>query len=184
MCLDSSTKKGPISPSSKKGVIHTCMKKECKWYNGGTTMWKDLLTIFGGLVALVGLIFIPLTPLPAYAIEVTNPFGNHPFGGKILDKTSCNCPLPYGTLIDVGPPRGGSFLFVGGVTSLFGIGSKLYEYKALDEGNWVLGLAKGPPLPCTQWTLTGQCKEEGQGSYISIIGTSDNASLFSKLNPF
>lgn len=98
-----------------------------------------------------------------------------PFGGRILDVQSCNCPLPYGKLIIVGPPKEGIFVVIDGILGIIGLGTNVYEYRRIERGNWVLGLSQAIPVPCSQWTFTllgPTCSEAGVGWYVSDIGTS------------
>lgn len=78
-----------------------------------------------------------------------------PFGGQIIAaRPGNNC-----LVIDVGPPRGGEYVFVYGL-------SQLFSFFSLRPGAWVLGLS-GPPFVC----FIGKIPI-GAGPAIMIVGTS------------
>lgn len=84
---------------------------------------------------------------PAFAI---------PFGGPIINSRPGNgC-----VVIDVGPPRGGEFVFQKGVSILFAF------FNIIRPGAFVLGLA-GLPLVCFLGKIP-----IGAGPAIIIVGTS------------
>ncbi len=174
------------------------VKKVPKWYNEQTDMWKDFLTIFSGLLVLTGLLFLPMLPVPTQAVDIpSDPFGNHDFGGIVVDKKTCSCNFfVYGWLIKIDRPwesgPGGAissapgqdewYLLVGGLTRFVPVlggvvSSQVYEYDEVKEDRWVLGLAKGPDLACTHVTCNSSCcgtccPRDEKGPWISIIGTS------------
>jgi hypothetical protein len=143
------------------------------------SLLRDLCIVLAGISILSSTMFLfPALPKIQLAhAQLTNPLGVQPFGGRILDTQTCNCPLGAGLAtfgskwIEVGDPRGGQFIYLQGLSSFVGLGSKLYEYKELDEGNWVLGLAAGPPLQCQYIGFCFGCCSKF-GKRISIVGTS------------
>src|SRR3989344_5101636 len=87
------------------------------------------------IVALVtfGLL---VTPVAVFALSFSNPIGGA-FGGRITLVIPCTCSVPPTMLkITVGPPSGGSFIYIPGV-------STLYRFYKLLPPSWVLGLSFG-----------------------------------------
>lgn len=116
------------------------------------------------LFSAVGLMFvsISLTSLPSFGGS-----GGGVFGGQITDKISCTCSMS--TLIKVGSPKGGTFIKTAT--------SKVYDHKALDINNYVLGNTKSSKATCNRLeydpaTRTVRCKRKGSGNVIDKIGTS------------
>lgn len=65
------------------------------------------------------------------------------FGGRII--TIFPCTFTPGTLVlTISPPRGGSYLYIPGV-------SRLFSYFSLKLGSWALGSAS-PGATCFYWT--------------------------------
>lgn len=129
---------------------------------------RQPLTVIVAIGIILG-VFMTSTNLGQAAVPFIGPFG-----GKIIKKTSCTCPVPYGKLIVVGLPKPGVFMVVDGLLGFLGV-SKVYDYKDFSEGNWVLGLSKPIPIPCNKWevSLTGvSCKPKGAGFFVSKVGTS------------
>lgn len=102
--------------------------------------------------------------------------GGIPFGGKVLNNTYCD---PYSPpcycggaeeLIDVGPPRRGTFAINNETT--------IYEFYDWSAGNWVLGLAHFYNDICFLQVINPftfgcvYCQYIGNGPAINIMGTS------------
>ena len=112
------------------------------------------------LVLILSFILIYLLmPSVANALSIPSGFGGA-FGGKILTVIPCTCTRSL--LLIVGPPKGGLFLYVPGL-------SRLYQNFSLIPGRWILGTSIGK-APC----LTGfppVCIPTGSGAIIRKIGT-------------
>ncbi len=89
------------------------------------------ILIRGLAISITLLFFASLAP-SVYALSL-----NKPFGGRVILRTVCSS----GWGIIVGPPKGGPYVFIDGV-------SKLYDYRSAVIPNWVLGLAGAIPVPC------------------------------------
>lgn len=101
--------------------------------------------LFG--VAVAGL-FLGLA-LPVFA------FVPGPFGGQIFTvRSGNNC-----IVLDIGPPRGGEYIFVYGA-------SQLFAFFTLRPGAWVIGLSAVP-----QVCFAGKVPI-GAGPTVIMIGTS------------
>lgn len=106
-------------------------------------------------------IFLNKLVKPVYAFGIVH------FGGKVLKKTSCFCPLPGGILFSVSSPRGGTFF----ASSIFLTSPLFYKWKKLDEGVWVLGNAFDQPVVCGFPSMYG-CTIFGIGKPVFMMGTS------------
>ena len=114
--------------------------------------WFFILTAFLLLVSL-------LLPISVNALSIPG-FGGS-FGGRILTVIPCTCSASL--LLIVGPPKGGSFIYRPGV-------STLYRNYRLTPGNWALGNSSGRDV-----CLTGVppfCVPAGNGPIIRRMGTS------------
>lgn len=88
-----------------------------------------------------------------------------PFGGQIVFRKHCECPVP-GFMITVSGPVGGNFLFTPAVTKLF------MNYNVFSTGNWVLGLHTGVPIGCGNFE-DGYCWDQiPMRGIMTIVGTS------------
>lgn len=84
------------------------------------------------------------------------------FGGRILGVQYCTC--SFNLLLYVGPPKGGSFIYSPGISTLY------KYYQVFRGGPWALGTSTGRGV-CLQYAgLT--CVSTGTGSIIRKIGTS------------
>ena len=116
------------------------------------------------VVAIIVILITLTIPLSVSAISFSNPLSS-PFGGRITSIIPCTCSVPPTMLkITVGPPKGGSFLYIPGI-------STLYMFYNLLPPSWVLGLSIGRreclvgiPPACTSVGLGG--------TIIRIVGTS------------
>jgi len=114
-------------------------------------------------IILFTVLLLATVPLSVFAV-VLNPLGTS-FGGRVTSIIPCTCSIPPTMLkITVGPPKGGSFLYIPGI-------STLYMFYNLLPPSWVLGLSIGRreclvgiPPACTSAGLGG--------TIIRIIGTS------------
>ena len=88
------------------------------------------------ITAIIVVLIILFTPLSVFAFSFSNPLGS-PFGGRITSVIPCTCSVPPTMLkITVGPPKGGSFLYIPGI-------STLYQHYNLLPPSWVLGTSIG-----------------------------------------
>lgn len=88
-----------------------------------------------------------------------------PFGGMILYRHYCECPVP-GFIVVVSGPVGGNFLYVPGATQLFP------NFNILGLGNWVLGLHTGVPVGCGHYSH-GYCADQvPTRGIMTMVGTS------------
>lgn len=127
---------------------------------------KNMKLIFISVIAVVAFVatvalFVPSSP---YYALIADPLGS-PFGGRITSIIPCTCSVPPTMLkITVGQPRGGSFLFIPGVSTLY------RNYKLLPP-SWVLGTSIG-----RRECLVGippACTSAGfGGTIIRMVGTS------------
>jgi len=106
-----------------------------------------------------------LSPFDVFALSL-NPV-NSLVGGRKITTIPCLC-SPGTLMITVGPPRGGTFIYVPGI-------SRLYRFYSLWPPSWSLGLASGNRT-CYQPTPT-QCPccpgiPVGNGPIIRMMGTS------------
>lgn len=106
------------------------------------------------------------SPLNSSAFVISNPLGS-PFGGRITSVVPCTCsgiPPFIPIKITIGPPVGGSFIYIPFV-------SKLYSYYNLLPPSWTLGTSSG-----RRECLVGfppACVSVGfGGTIIKIVGTS------------
>ena len=116
------------------------------------------------LAFVLTIILVAFVPSTSFAILISNPLGS-PFGGRITSIIPCTCSIPPTMLkITVGPPLGGSFLYIPRV-------STLHLYRNLLPPSWVLGNSVG-----RRECLTGfppVCVSVGLGgTIIRIVGTS------------
>lgn len=114
------------------------------------------------LLIIIGVLTIPFTAL---ALSL-NPL-NTQFGGRITLVAPCIC-SPGTLMIKAGPPKGGTFIYVPFV-------STLYKFRVLIPGVWSLGLASGRrtcyiPAPKPPYCSPGI--PIGSGPIIRKIGTS------------
>ncbi len=90
-----------------------------------------------------------------------------PFGGLILAITACAVPAA-GLLLHIGPPRGGDFLYIPGI-------SRLFAFFSIRPGAWTLGLAGPDELGCFIRVSVRRgfiLQLVGEGAPILIMGTS------------
>lgn len=111
------------------------------------------------LVAVFFILISLLLPTTATALSFPLNFGGA-FGGKILSVIPCTC--AFSLLLRVGPPKGGSFLYVPGV-------SKLHQNFSLIPGRWILGTSFGRASCLTGFPPF--CAPFGSGAIIRKIGT-------------
>jgi len=105
-----------------------------------------------------------LTPVAAFALVFSNPLGGA-FGGRITTVIPCTCSVPPTMLkITVGSPKGGSFIYIPGVSTLY----KLYK---LLPPSWVLGLSTGR-RECLIGTPPTCAPAGAGGTIIRMTGTS------------
>ncbi len=105
-----------------------------------------------------------MIPTVTTAALFPNPLGS-PFGGRITLILPCTCSIPPTMLkITVGPPKGGSFLYIPSISTLY------QRYKLLPP-SWVLGTSVG-----RRECLVGippACTSAGfGGTIIRMVGTS------------
>jgi len=67
---------------------------------------------------------------------------NRPFGGRLIVFIPCTCNA--GSVITVGPPTPGSYIFQPPLSQL------KRNFALLQPGVWQLGIAKIPPIPCLE----------------------------------
>jgi hypothetical protein len=84
------------------------------------------------------------------------------FGGRILGVQYCTC--SFNLLLYIGPPRGGTFIYSPGISTLY------QYYQVFRGGPWALGTSAGTGT-CLQYAVIG-CVTTGFGSIIRKIGTS------------
>ena len=86
-----------------------------------------------------------------------------PFGGFVFSVVFCTCSA--GAIVNVGPPRGGSFLYVPGATQVF-------QFFQIPRPNvWLLGNYSPGVGACLVFVGKGCVPLPHQG-LISIVGTS------------
>lgn len=92
--------------------------------------------------------------------------GAIPFGGRIIYAVACTCSVPNWGII-VGPPAGGIFIYMPGISRLYAF------YSIFRPGPWVLGTAAGG-APCMQVRGNSCVPDERvpAGPVIVIVGTS------------
>ena len=129
-----------------------------------------------GLIIITLSLLLTTSPRLAFGLPLELPPGYEPFGGRIIQKIECHsiCVADggdIGTFLKVGPPREGEFMKTPA--------TKLYEYKNLEEGTWVLGLANDEDKVCKRINYlksalfrTIKCDKKGEGKEILIMGTS------------
>jgi hypothetical protein len=92
-------------------------------------------------------------------------FAYSPFGGQVIYRYHCECPIP-GFLIGVSGPVGGQFLYSPGISQLF------MNYNILGVGGWVLGMHTGTPVGCGHYSW-GACSDQiPTRGIITMVGTS------------
>ncbi|OGN08676.1 MAG: hypothetical protein A3J46_01710 [Candidatus Yanofskybacteria bacterium RIFCSPHIGHO2_02_FULL_41_11] len=129
----------------------------CKSYLEYNKVMKVTAFLFTAILLLT-------IPLSVFAVAFSNPFAS-PFGGRITLVVPCTCSIPPTMLkITVGPPMGGSFLFIPKV-------STLYKFYKLLPPSWTLGLSAGR-RECLVG-LPPACTSAGfGGTIIRMVGTS------------
>jgi len=116
-------------------------------------MKTDIYIKISGLILVVSMLLAPVSAradyLTSYLPGMSGVFGGGVFGGQIEKVQPCTC--SGGTLIHVGPPRSGSFLFTSG--------SEMYKhYQVYRPGVWVLG----------DYNSGGGCSTESSGTSASF----------------
>lgn len=89
--------------------------------------------------------------------------GTLPFGGFVAGVVYCTC--SPGAIVNVGPPRGGSFLYVPGATQVFQF------FQIPRPGVWLLGNYSPGVGACLVFVGKGCAPIPHQG-LITIVGTS------------
>jgi hypothetical protein len=74
-----------------------------------------------------------------------------PFGGRILSVTKCDCPVPYGFVDKIGPPRPATIFIP--ITFLASPLNHSWR-QILIKGVWALGLWFPLPVPCLIWEIS------------------------------
>ncbi len=115
-----------------------------------------------GLLALT-LLFAVLLLLVPHPKPVEAVF--KPFGGPILNPPiPCVLP-PNGLLLVIGPPQGGNFLYIPGI-------SQLFLFRVIRIGAWTLGLAGEVGECFTGPSFDPTRRSAGKGGLIFFMGTS------------
>lgn len=122
-----------------------------------TVRLKKILLI-SAVVLLIFLVTLLILPQSLSAFSLFKPFG-----GMVILTIPCTCSV--GTLLVVGPPRGGLYILTPA--------SRVYAKYSPISGRWVLGLA-GAPLVCMVVipTIPPSCVPAGSGPAIIMTGTS------------
>lgn len=124
--------------------------------------YSQLRTTVGALIIIAFLL-----PFPYLARAQALPGLLNPFGGPILAITVCAVPAA-GLLLSIGPPRGGDFLYIPGI-------SRLFLFFSIRPGAWTLGLAGPDALGCFIRVSVRRgfiLQLVGEGAPILIMGTS------------
>ena len=108
------------------------------------------------VILLLGFLFAP------FVSHAAIPGVGGAFGGRILGVQYCTC--SFNLLLYIGPPRGGTFIYTPGISTLY------KHYQVFKGGPWALGTSTGTGV-CLQFALIG-CVSTGTGSIIRKIGTS------------
>ena len=120
---------------------------------------RKTISVFMFLAIFLVLLF----PATSYAFVIPG-FGGA-FGGRTYSVTYCTCSLPFSILLSpVGPPRGGSFMYQPGISTLY------MFYSVFSAGPWVLGTSSGNAI-CKIYS-GNSCIVRGSGPIIRKIGTS------------
>ncbi|MGM0628920.1 MAG: hypothetical protein ACQESA_00655 [Patescibacteria group bacterium] len=114
---------------------------------------------------LLFLVLFLITPFLFFVPETEKALSNpqNPFGGKV--NSIKYCPCTPGVLLEVGPPRPATVMYVVGQSTLYAY------YNISKTGVWVLGTHKNITDECEIFTKKG-CDTIGNGYVIDIVGTS------------
>jgi hypothetical protein len=113
-----------------------------------------LISVFIAVTIITSAVFVSYAPAQS---------GTLPFGGMVRNVIWCTC--SSGAVVDVGPPRGGRFLYQPGST-------RVYEYYQIPRvGVWLLGNYLPGAGVCLQWSGKSCFAVPHQG-LITIVGTS------------
>ncbi|MGM0482660.1 MAG: hypothetical protein ACQEP6_02240 [Patescibacteria group bacterium] len=114
---------------------------------------------------LLFLVLFLITPFLFFVPETEKALSNpqNPFGGKI--NSIKYCPCTPGILLEVGPPREATVMYLPGQSTLYAY------YNIYKTGVWLLGTHTGSSRSCRVYSNTG-CTTIGSGYVIEIVGTS------------
>lgn len=85
------------------------------------------------------------------------------FGGKVLTSIPCTCSAPGTMMVTIGPPKGGTYLYIP-------FTSRPFPFYYPSVGRWILGNVSAAPTACMM--IASPCTSSGFYRTITIFGTS------------